>query len=245
MSSFSPRYAVLASGSGSTAEALAEAISRRQIPGEIALVIATNPQAGIYERVLRWNTELGFSTRFSIINNKLFPGGARDRGQSVEASTQICRELEAHQIDHVAQLGYMTIANAPYVTEWGYVPGHSKSLYDARATNSHPGPLPLTADTMGAQAAEQVLAQYAQSSGDELGSMRSAHTLHLLAQAVDAGPILAEHPVDILEGDTPESLFARTQIVEKTAIPYALNNFVTRQHIGAVAAELQGHVYST
>ncbi len=42
-----PRLAVLASGSGSTAEALAQAIHYGQINAEIDLVIASKESAGI------------------------------------------------------------------------------------------------------------------------------------------------------------------------------------------------------
>jgi phosphoribosylglycinamide formyltransferase-1 len=93
-------------------------------------------------------------------------------------------------------------------------------VYQARMSNSHPGPLPETADTYGLGGSERVLA---------LGLASSKHTLHLVAPGVDTGPVLAVHPVEVHDGDSAQDLFDRVQVVEKAALPYALDRFLREQ----------------
>src|SRR5689334_16033445 len=77
-----PKIAILASGSGSTAEAYAQSIHRGEVDHEIGLVVVNDPEAGILDRVKRWNTELGFDVETAVINNKTHPGGPQTRGQT-------------------------------------------------------------------------------------------------------------------------------------------------------------------
>lgn len=219
-----PRIAILASGSGTTAEAYARAIHEGQVDAEIGLVVASKMSAGILDRVIRWNREWGFDTEAVPINSRLFPDRPRDRGQTEEESEEICRALQRSTIDLVVQLGYMVIGNDPYISEWGFVPGRDSSPYEARALNTHPGSLPLTADTHGDGASEVMIQRFRR------GEITEAHhTVHVVAQEVDGGPIVAEHPVPIEVGDTKETLFNRIQLVEKATIGYAISNFIAKQ----------------
>lgn len=56
-----PRLAVLASGGGTTANALARGIHDGICDAEIALVIASKASAGIRELVKKWNDEWGLA----------------------------------------------------------------------------------------------------------------------------------------------------------------------------------------
>lgn len=219
-----PRVAILASGGGTTAEAYARAIHEEQVDAEIGLVIASKASAGILERVNRWNSEWGFDTKPVVINKSLYPGGPRERGQTEEEAEAICSELEKDKADLVAQLGYMVIGNDPYIWEWGYVPGSDTSPYDSSALNTHPGLLPLTADTHGDGASQVMLGAYRQGEITE-----AAHTIHCVAQEVDEGPVVATHPVPIEPDDTKETLFDRIQLVEKAVIAYAIDSFIRQQ----------------
>ena len=72
--------------------------------------------------------------------------------------------------------------------------------------NTHPGPLPPTEGLMGRQAQESVLAQ---------GLLYSAHTVHTVTDEYDQGMIIRETRVPVEPGDTPDSLLARVQEIEK------------------------------
>jgi phosphoribosylglycinamide formyltransferase 1 len=131
----------------------------------------------------------------------------------------ICKRVQQADCGHIALMGYMRIIRGSLLEKYGWQPGYT-SPYQARMSNTHPGLLPETRDTYGVHASERVL---------QLGLPFSAHTFHLVGAEVDEGPILAEHPVQVLDDDTPKSLFARLQAVEKTTLPYAINHFLREQ----------------
>jgi phosphoribosylglycinamide formyltransferase-1 len=51
-------------------------------------------------------------------------------------------------------------------------------------------------------------------------------TVHLVDEGVDSGPILLQEPVQVLPGDTYESLRARLQSVEHRLLPEAVRMFL-------------------
>ncbi len=63
----------------------------------------------------------------------------------------------------------------------------------------------------------------------ELGLPFSMHTVHVVAAGVDRGLKIAEHPVQVLPGDTAQDLFSRVQTVEKDMLPIALAAFLNEQ----------------
>src|SRR5205823_1529684 len=115
----------------------------------------------------------------------------------------------------VATMGYMVIITGDLLEQYGSLPSHQGQKYEARMVNTHPGPLPETADTWGIHASERVL---------ERGLANSAHTVHVVAGPVDLGEIVAVHSVPVVDGDTPEALFDRVQATEKAMLPGALND---------------------
>lgn len=219
-----PKIAILASGGGTTAEAYARAIHEGRAQAEIGLLIVSKASAGALQRAEHWNDDWGFDVKPAVVNNRLFPGGPRERGQTEESSTEICRLLDEAGVDIVLQLGYMVIGNDPYIAEWGFVPERHTSAYQAKALNWHPGLLPLTADTHGSGASELMLEAYRRGEITE-----AAHSVHVLAQEVDAGPVIASTPVPIESHDDADSLFDRVQLVEKAITPYIPEQFLQRQ----------------
>src|SRR5665213_3196115 len=155
-----PNIAVLASGGGTTANALAKGIYNGVCDVEIGLVVASKASAGILELVKKWNRDWHFDTKALVIGNATHPMGPRERGQSQESSEAICKALEVAGIDLVLQLGYMVIGNDPYIAEWGFRPELDKSVLDTKALNWHPGLLPLTGDTYGDGASQVMLDAY-------------------------------------------------------------------------------------
>lgn len=215
-----PRIAILASGSGSTAEAYAHAIYDRKVAAKLCVVISSKADAYILKRVERWNQEWSFGTKTAVINQHTHPAGKQPRGQTTEESEAICALLASNHIDIVVYLGYMRIASGRLIQEYGFVPGTHTSKYQARSLNSHPGPLPLTADTYGLGASAKVLEAYNAGHVQE-----SRHTVHVVAQGVDQGPIVAEYSVPIEPRDSPETLFARVQLIEKANIAQSVDKF--------------------
>jgi phosphoribosylglycinamide formyltransferase 1 len=215
-----PKIAILASGSGTTADAYAKAIYERQVSAEIGLVVTNNPDAGILDKVSRWNRDYGFDVRTAIINKQSYPKGAQTRGQTLEESEAITTAIKVEGIGTVALLGYMLIANGSLIEEFGYIPELHRSKYQASMLNTHPGPLPETEDTYGIHTSQKVI---------DLGLPTSKHTVHVVASGVDKGPIVVAHEVPVLEDDSAEALNQRTQIVEKATIAYAIDKFIREQ----------------
>ena len=61
-------------------------------------------------------------------------------------------------------------------------------------------------------------------------------TVHLVTQAMDEGPILAQAAVPVLPDDTPETLAARVLVQEHLIYPLALRRFAAGT-AGALPAE--------
>lgn len=216
-----PKVAIMVSGSGSTAEAFIHATQDGRVDAEVGLIVCNNPpeKAAVYQRVVALNDRYGLQIETRHISGETHPKGSQGRGQTLAESEAIAELLIKGRFDHVAMMGYMRIVRGALLEEYGWKPEFS-SIYQARMTNTHPGPLPETRDTYGIHASKRVL---------DLGLVASTHTFHLVAAGVDEGPILAEHPVEVAAGDSPESLFERVQTVEKAALPYALGKFLQDQ----------------
>lgn len=221
---YKPRIGILASGSGTTAHAYAKAIHEGLVNHEVVLVVTNNPKAQILDRAGDWNGVWGFDTETAVVNRRTHPGGPRERGQTEEESKAICELGESNGIDLFVALGYMVIINDPFIETYGFRPDWHRSKYQARAINTHPGPLPLTADSYGVGASAKALEAY---QADEISASR--HSVHVIAAGIDAGPLVAEHDVPILGNDTPESLNQRTQWIEKATMPYAIDKFWREQ----------------
>lgn len=112
------RLGVLASGSGTNFEAIAQAIDDGDIPAEIVLLISDNPQAFALERAER----RGIPSQ--VIELSYFP----DRRSFDEAVASALRDAG---VELVALAGYMKLVGAPIL-----------EAYPARIMNIHPALLP-------------------------------------------------------------------------------------------------------
>ncbi len=217
-----PQVAILASGGGTTAEAFILATVSKRADLEVPLVISNNPDAGVFGRVKFLNKAHRLGAETLYISGRQYPlrrGEEATRGQTPWESEKICEALAARGIDHVALMGYMKIVTGDLLDEYGFQPVYD-SIYQGRMSNTHPGPLPLTTDTAGVEAAKKVLAK---------GRKYSAHTVHLVSAGVDQGPIIAKHRVPVEPDDSPQALFARTQLVEKRELPTDIDQFLKDQ----------------
>ena len=222
MSQHNPRIAILASGSGSTAEAFIRATQDGRVAAEVGLVVCNNPpeKAGVYEKIDKLNQQYGLAIKTATINAKTHPRGPTERGQTQEESEAICELAIDGGFSLVVLMGYMKQVGGALMEEYGWRPGKYESIYQARMINTHPGPLPETADTWGIYASEKVL---------RLGLPASRHTVHMAAPEIDQGPIISENAVKILQADTAQDLFDRVQRTEKAVLPLVIDQFLRDQ----------------
>jgi phosphoribosylglycinamide formyltransferase-1 len=104
--------------------------------------------------------------------------------------------LKGHGVDLVAIAGFGTILSKPFVDAYG---GH--------AVNTHPALLP---SFKGWHAVRDAL---------DFGVKVTGTTVHLVTEDVDAGPILAQEAVPVLDDDTEASLHERIKEVERRLYP--------------------------
>jgi len=109
------------------------------------------------------------------------------KGMDREAYDRLLiRELEANQVDLVCLAGFMRLLSATFVR-----------AFPQRILNIHPSLLPAFP---GLDAQKQAL---------EHGVKITGCTVHLVDEFLDAGPIILQTAVPVLDQDTVESLSAR------------------------------------
>lgn len=216
-----PRIAVLASGGGTTVEAFIQAGQRGEINVDVGLVICSRQNAGVFQRIADLNAKYGLHIDCILINHQTHPADLTEnvgRGcQTAGEEAGILAALLAGNFDLIALMGYMKKVGPNLVSAFGWQSQYN-SLYQARMLNTHPGILPDTKSMYGQQIQEYVLDHHLPYGGQ---------TLHVVAEEYDEGPIVAEHKVPVQPDDTPESLFARVQDVEKEYLPRDIEDFIT------------------
>jgi phosphoribosylglycinamide formyltransferase 1 len=123
-------------------------------------------------------------------------GFGKDRA-AFEAALQA--QLDAHRVDLVCLAGFMRLLSSAFVSRWS-----------GRMLNIHPSLLP---SFKGLHVHEQALAA---------GVRIHGATVHYVIPEMDAGPIVAQAAVPVLDGDDPDTLAARVLAVEHRLYPLAL-----------------------
>lgn len=217
------RVAILASGNGTTAEAFIRAGTEGRITAQAGLIICNNPKAGIFERVSVLNRKYDLSINTLHISHLTHPPRQDEelaRGQQTASEEQaIIDALKAESLDVIVLMGYMKLIGPNLVYAFGWRKEYS-SPYQAKMLNTHPGLLPLTRGLYGIYAQGHTL-----SSGEPYGG----HTLHIVSESYDDGPVIAEHKVAVKPDDTAETLFARVQSSEKKHLPVDIDNFIRKR----------------
>jgi phosphoribosylglycinamide formyltransferase 1 len=108
--------------------------------------------------------------------------------------------LETHRIDIVCLAGFMWLLTPAFVSRWS-----------GRILNIHPALLP---SFKGLHTHERALAA---------GVRIHGATVHFVVPEVDAGPIIAQAAVPVLDNDTPDTLAARVLAAELRLYPLALS----------------------
>ncbi|MEO1403691.1 MAG: phosphoribosylglycinamide formyltransferase [Cyanobacteria bacterium J06635_1] len=122
---------ILASGSGSNFEAIAEAIHQGRLNAKIAVLIYNNPEAKVAERAVRWQVP-------AVLLNH------RDYDSREALDEAIIATLRSHQTDWVIMAGWMRRVTAVLI-----------DAFCDRILNIHPSLLP---SFPGIRAVEQALA---------------------------------------------------------------------------------------
>jgi folate-dependent phosphoribosylglycinamide formyltransferase PurN len=215
-----PRIGILASGSGSTFEAVFESIQEHGLPdADIAFVICNNgpdnPKAGIWERCQR------LSVPIYHISNATQPtctipeidGEPVSGTVSYEASDRMCELAEEYDIPLYLALGFMRKLIGSV-------------LHKVPIANEHSAPLPATAGKRLIEAQEKVMRD---------GLSHSGPTMHWMGRDLDEhglpiydnGPIIGHEPVEITdemrkeweEKQTVSLLTAAVRSTERRKVP--------------------------
>jgi len=130
------------------------------------------------------------------------------RGQSSrdDYDREVARQLKARDVSLVCLAGFMRRIGAPLIDAFPHA-----------ILNIHPSLLP---SFPGLDAQRQAL---------EHGVKISGVTIHLVTAELDAGPIVVQRSVPVLEGDTSETLAARILVEEHRAYPEAVQTVLDRR----------------
>lgn len=110
--------------------------------------------------------------------------------------------LDRHDPDLVALLGFLS-------------PFELRGRYNGRCINVHPALIPAFSGQgfYGQRVHEAVL---------ETGARLTGATVHFVDAEYDRGPIILQEAVPVHDDDTPQSLAARVQAVERRLVPEAI-----------------------
>lgn len=117
----------------------------------------------------------------------------------------ITEATAAHAPDLIVSAGFMKILGPQFL-----------SRYFGRTLNTHPALLPAFA---GAHAVPDALAY---------GVKVTGCTVHLVDAGMDTGPILAQEPIAVLDGDTEETLHERIKVAERRLLVDVVAAIATR-----------------
>jgi phosphoribosylglycinamide formyltransferase-1 len=182
-------------GRGTNLQAIIDACGSGEIPGRVALVIGTRADAPALERA----SAAGIKT--VVISPKKYEGDDAGYGAA------LLRALESAQVGLICLAGYMRILPISVV-----------EAYRDRIMNVHPALLPLFGGKgmYGENVHRAVL---------ESGMKVSGATVHFVDEHYDAGPIIHQLTIPVLDDDTPESLAARVLAQEHQAYAESIRWF--------------------
>lgn len=119
----------------------------------------------------------------------------------------LIEELRRNEVDLVCLAGYMRLLSTDFV-----------SAFPRRILNIHPSLLP---SFTGLDAQQQAL---------EHGVKISGCTVHLVDEHLDAGPIILQAAVPVLDDDTTETLSARILTEEHRIYPEAIATVLSNEY---------------
>ncbi|SHM16470.1 phosphoribosylglycinamide formyltransferase-1 [Roseovarius litoreus] len=124
------------------------------------------------------------------------------KGDRVAFEAALQEELERHAPDIICLAGFMRVLTEGFVRRW-----------QGRMLNIHPSLLPKY---RGLNTHARAL---------EAGDTQAGCTVHEVTAELDDGPVLGQARVEVLPGDTPETLAARVLQMEHALYPAVLRRF--------------------
>jgi phosphoribosylglycinamide formyltransferase-1 len=124
-------------------------------------------------------------------------------------------------VDLVVMAGFMRILKGEFLR-----------AFTGRVVNIHPSLLPAFP---GLEAWKQAL---------DYGVKVTGCTVHFVDQGIDTGTIIAQRAVPVLDGDTPESLHARIQEVERVLYPEVIAGLAAGRIVAGGGRAGQRHAVS-
>lgn len=190
------RVGVLLSGRGSNMAALLDATRDPDYPAEIVLVVSNRPKAP----GLALAAEAGVAT--VALDHRRYGSGGREPADRVLHERAINAALRENGVEIVCLAGYMRLLTRVFVEAWR-----------GQTLNIHPSLLPALP---GLHTHERAIA---------MGLKLHGCTVHLVTEAMDQGPILAQAAVPVLPNDDADRLAARVLRLEHILYPRALRTF--------------------
>ena len=123
----------------------------------------------------------------------------KEHGSRESFDDELDAALKRHDVELIACAGFMRLMTPGFVARWA-----------GRMINIHPSLLPLYPG----------LDTHARALTD--GVRIAGCTVHYVVAEMDAGPIIAQGAVPVVDGDTPDSLAERILKVEHVLYPRAL-----------------------
>ncbi len=188
------RIAVFVSGGGTNLQALLDSFDAGEITNASIELVVSN-KADAY--ALTRAKEKGIKTEV------LSPKNFEERRQFNQALLDL---VKSYQIDLIILAGYLVI-----------IPQNLVRAYKNRIVNIHPSLIPSHCGPgyYGLKVHESVLKR---------GNKVTGATVHFVDEGTDTGPIILQKAVDVVQGDTPETLQRRVmEQAEWKILPKAVN----------------------
>ncbi|HEX6369938.1 MAG TPA: phosphoribosylglycinamide formyltransferase [Longimicrobium sp.] len=182
-------------------------------------VLASGGGSNLQALIDRLNADPAAPARVELVVGSRAGIGALERAQRAEIDAvaldaralgpeafgrALADALDSHRIDLIVLAGWLQL-----------VPAEVVRRFHGRMINVHPALLPAFGGhgMYGMRVHRAVI---------ESGARVSGATVHFVDEAYDEGAIIAQWPVPVLPGDTPESLAARVLAVEHRILPLAV-----------------------
>ncbi|MDR2098228.1 MAG: phosphoribosylglycinamide formyltransferase [Spirochaetaceae bacterium] len=192
------RVAVLVSGGGTNLQAIIDAKARGELPhAELALVVSSDRNAFALERAKRAGITRVTLDEADYTKADVFDGDRYD--------DDLAALLRENRIELVVLAGFLVIVGPKTL-----------NLYENRMINIHPSLIPSFCGEgfYGLAVHEAALKR---------GVKISGATVHFVNEITDGGKIIMQKAVEVLDGDTPETLQGRVmEQAEWLILPAAL-----------------------
>ena len=196
------RIAVLVSGGGTNLQAIIDAVSSGKISG-VSISLVLSNNHGAY--ALTRAREAGIPAEV------LSPKDFADRADFDKA---LCDRLTEGRFDLIVLAGFLVT-----------IPDALIEAYSGRMINVHPSLIPSFCGKgfYGLKVHEEALKR---------GVKVTGATVHYVDGGLDTGPIISQKAVEVLEGDTPETLQRRVmEQAEWELLPAAIDQIANRKDI--------------